>query len=210
MPDIKSCCLKLSNKWHLSCQWWVSQFLFFLGRSCCCMIWVFQFKPVKAKFNHRVAEIHFSYSCPVDHLQTWLVCVLVGNPTNERRISSTNSTENDCSHVWVMDSKASFCSVCDGNSAVKGHLFWHTDVRKSLSLCPFSDLTHFSESLSNLCCFLSVLKLLYLFSCMYRWKISPSLFNFFAGRRLSVYLTCCTSRFPYLQYQSGNTNLLCS
>lgn len=146
----------------------------FLGMSCCCMSRVVLFRPVKAKFNRRVAEIHFSYSPPVDHLQTWLVCVLVGNPTNERRSSSISSKENDCSHVCVTDSKASFGSVCDGNSATKGHLFWSTDVMKSLSLSSFPDLTHLSEPLSSLCCFLPLLELLYLSRCMCRWEISPS------------------------------------
>lgn len=96
------------------------------------MIWVFKSETVKAKFNHRVAETHFSYGSPVYHLWAWLVSILIGSPTNER-ISSACSKENDCSHVWVTDSKLHFVlSVME--TAAEGYYF---GVLMWGSLCHF-------------------------------------------------------------------------
>lgn len=122
--------------------------LFILVRSCFCTVWIFQFEPLKAEWSHRTAEIHFSYGPPIDHLQFWLECFLIGKSINERRRSNTDSKENDCSCIWVTDSEALFYLVCDGNSTAKGLLFWSTDVWKSLSLSPHSTLTHEASAVS--------------------------------------------------------------
>lgn len=103
---------------------------------------MFCIEPVKAKINHRIAEIYFPYGPSIDHLQCWLECVFIGNHSNERRRSNTGNKENDCPCFWLTDSEAWFYLVCDGNSTAKAHLVWSTGVRKSLSLYPLSNLNH--------------------------------------------------------------------
>lgn len=141
---------------------------FFLVRSYFCMVWVFQFEPVKAKLNWRIAEIHFSCGPPIDHLQSWLVCVFIGNHINERWRNNTHSKENDCSCIWVTDSEALFYwSVMETLQPKAIYLeYWCEEVpvtSSSFQLDPWS-----------LCCFFPQLELLHLFRCMYGWVISPS------------------------------------
>lgn len=107
------------------------------------------------------------------------MCILLGNPANDRRSSCTTSKETTTPTSGSY-SKTLFCFVCDGNSVPKGHLLWSTDVRKFPSLFPFPDLTNFLESLSSLCCFLLLLELLYLFRCMCKWVVTI--------KKLSIFL----------------------
>lgn len=112
---------------------------FFLVRSYFCMVWVFQFEPVKAKLNRRIAEIHFSYGPPICNpgLCVFLLetVLMKGEETTLTARRTTAPTFG--SQTLRLCFTGLWWKLCSRRPSI-----WSTDVRKSLSLPPHSSLTH--------------------------------------------------------------------